>query len=115
MNNAPVVLSGHRVLIAFPQETHIVRAHQLVDAGWVTTELGVIKANGPGVLQAPVDGFRFLVGKTRLFTDCLAGTEIILTTDKTALAILTDKEVTFFVTLINFMPLLKTHSSLLER
>jgi hypothetical protein len=66
VNNPPVVFPGHRVLIALPQETHIVRAHQLVDAGWVTTELGVVHADRPGVLQAPVDGFRFLVAANRL-------------------------------------------------
>jgi hypothetical protein len=67
MDDAPVVLPRHRIKIALAKKALIVRRlHELIDGVGITAVLGVVHADGAGILLPPVHGFSFLVAADRL-------------------------------------------------
>jgi hypothetical protein len=66
MNDAPIILAGHRVEITLAQEALVVYAlDQLVHVVGIAPGLVVKKLNRPGVLLAPMNRFLFLVPANR--------------------------------------------------
>ena len=61
VNDAPVVLAGHRIEITLAQETLIVGLHQLVNGVGIAAVFVVIDLDRPGILLAAMYGFFFLI------------------------------------------------------
>jgi hypothetical protein len=62
MDDAPVILAGHRVEITLAQKALVIHAlGQLIDAVGIAPRLVVKKLNRPGVLLAAMNRFLFLI------------------------------------------------------
>ncbi len=61
MNDAPIILTGHWIKVAFAQEALILCLDQVVDLAGVTPVFGVEHTDRTGILLAAMDGFGFFV------------------------------------------------------
>ncbi len=59
MDEAPLTLTCHGVLIGAAQESHIVGLHQLLHRGRIAAELAKVEVDGPHVLAPPEQKFLF--------------------------------------------------------
>jgi hypothetical protein len=61
MNDAPVVLSSHRIEVALSEEALPIGVHQLIDAVRVAAKFLVIQLDGAPVLLAAMDRLELFV------------------------------------------------------
>lgn len=65
MDDAPVVLAGDGIGVAFAQEADIIRVHQLIDRRGVCPELAVIKLDRALILLTAMHKLDLLVALDR--------------------------------------------------
>jgi hypothetical protein len=61
VNDAPIILAGHRIEIPLAQKTLIVALHQLINSVGIAPELVVVHPDRARVLLPPLDRLLFLI------------------------------------------------------